>query len=208
MATARRGRQRSSDRNYPHNTCFMKKKLFSALTALCLASASTYAADPFQLIIDISDLSNVTITTTGETPAYAVATPFYNGITLNNFITEPSVGDFGGINGYLKPARYNYDDNRLSQFDLYSRNLILSNSSATGEDTTMYFSNLEAAFTGVGTLDFSNIMGIATFASSGDIYAAGLVIGQYQVVPEPSSMAFGVIGLAGALLARRRGSRK
>jgi hypothetical protein len=74
-------------------------------------------------------------------------------------------------------------------------------------DFDMNFLDTERAMTGSLTADLGGIDGLPTLGASGDIFTSGLggtLIGQYEVVPEPSTAALAALGLIGLAARRRR----
>ena len=72
----------------------------------------------------------------------------------------------------------------------------------------MSFSVSNRALTGVARADLSTLNGLPTVGASGDIFAGeipgGGIIGQWNVVPEPSTAVLMALGLGGLAAKRRR----
>jgi hypothetical protein len=78
--------------------------------------------------------------------------------------------------------------------------------SGSGTDFDMSFLDTETALTGLASHDLSALTGLPTPGAGGNVFAGGLdsvnIIGQWNVVPEPSTAALMTLGLIG--LASRR----
>ena len=162
------------------------------------------------ITIDDSNPAAVTFTATGNDPSVSDATHLFSqGIVFANFVTTahliPSITATSaslttGVDGM--PF---YDEAQSGSITGTFADLQLSTTSAATEN----FNAGTAAFAGVSTFDFSaNSAFLPAAGFSGALYAgsnqifspAAVVIGSYQVVPEPSSWALIVVG-AIALLA-------
>ncbi len=196
--------------------------IVSALTL----SFSTLSHAVTVLIIDVTNPSAVTFTSTNGASAsdssLAVGTV---GFTIENFLinleTLPSLAVAGNLSVTRGSVLAAYDT--LGTFAYGSSNTALGLgddlslfSSSTGNNTpsSQIFENGQRAFSGVATADFSSIASslpaagttgsvITGFESSG-VFDHGELIGEWTVVPEPSSSFMALAGLSLLGLSRRR----
>ena len=180
------------------------------------------------LEVDVSDASAVTFTATVANSAVDSSLNYsLKGITIVDFFTSNvNYGVNTTISGSLAPTLSSPSDGFYDYFGSYDWD---GNTGSFGPSTdfNMYaggaagpgsqeFSTSFQAFTGVATFDFSANSGfLPTAGASGNIYTGylktggdpteGLIIGTWQVVPEPSSYALylGIFSVA-CLVFRRR----
>ena len=182
------------------------------VSVLGLGMIATHGASVL-LLVDASDPSFVTFTTTGDPPLIndSSATTF-DGVTLLGFFNLPAAGH-GSMMGNLTPhgATVSFDSWGTSDY------------SGTPVDVSLYHSILPAkaqdfatdapAFTGMGYALGMPLGNVAVPGSVGDIIAGWYmsgeghggdlrVIGQWQVVPEPSTLAWALVAPMGAVLLR------
>lgn len=192
------------------------RQITASLTLLVFITVGLVGQTVFGDIIlrvNISDPSAVTLTATG---AFAEidngGTDSAIGITLLGlFANEYPIGQARSLSGDLTPSGavnpFNSATNGfagVSELDL--------NIYASGFAEPMNFSELTPALTGTATVNLSGAS-FLTFGSTGDIIvgdggsgsgnAVSNVIGQFQVIPEPSSVAL-LAMVTGTLIFRRR----
>lgn len=187
----------------------MRKFALSLLASFACYGSSQAAV---LLTIDISNPAAVVITATGaNADAFAFATGG-DGITLTGLFTAPVVFGMSGITtgSTLQPSGQGLPFNTFMENDYgfsgstVDLNLFTLNMGGSPAGPTFFTD--AAAFTGSATLDLS-AASFAALGATGQIMAARnfgtTSIGQWLVVPEPSTLLLGVFGGAG-LLRRRR----
>lgn len=175
------------------------------------------------LIIDVSDITNITFTATTNTPLIADNTfTGEEGFTLIGMIAPgndtDSQADFvttsdlttDGIGAYTEIKGINFssldEENFEPGFDVWVYRW--------AELDFQNFSLSLPAFTGTATIDlFGNNIVLKT-SGGGDIYLGGppgrkgAKIGEYQVIPEPNSFALIGFGFAVMTLMTYRATRR
>jgi hypothetical protein len=138
---------------------------------------------------------------------------FYSGNSIAIGDENATVGDINVFNTAAGTTR-----RELDQFNVGNASGLfpgLSNTDLNFFDDTsggydMFFFDDKTAVTGTSlVLDPTGVDGpLPTVGMSGDVYAGGLassnIIGQYRVVPEPSTAALTALGLIGLASRRRR----
>lgn len=184
------------------------------------AKSALGQASNVRLTVNVSNPAAVTFTATGNSSLVNDASfTAYDGVELIGFFTgAPVGGTSGGMSGSLAPvdsaSPYDFwlNDNRFGGSSLIDLNLYKGDESA-GIQT---FSTEMAAFTGIGTIDFSRDLGssLPSPGSYGDIIPGYYnqtptpVIGQWQVIPEPSTGLLVIFGGGSALFAVCRNRRR
>lgn len=202
----------------------MLKPLFAPVLAVFLVCASVQDSGAANVLtIDISNPAAVIFT---STPALSQTNSSLNigfdGFTIQNFfvitvlvpsstVATGNLQPTGSTMFYGGTGSFNYEANN-GVFTTGNDLSVFSNGGAPLAGSQVFSTGLRA-FNGVMTIDFSSFAAaLPTAGSTGTIYSGylasgtpgqGLVVGQYSVVPEPSTIALGLIGLAG-LTSRRR----
>ena len=199
----------------------MKKgafKLFGVavgIAAVAFATVLSASAQSILINIDSYTPSAVTFTATGNFATANDSTELnLFGVDLVSYFTASIPTSGSSITGTLIPAgttaAYNnwFTDNYLNGANNVDVNLFTS-----GNIQLQQFTTSSAAFTGVATVNLSSFLAeLPTTGTTGFIYSGysrspGNIIGMWQVVPEPSSLAqlvLGGISLAGMLVWRSR----
>jgi hypothetical protein len=179
---------------------FARFLLVPVLAVCAIASARAAVI----LTIDVTDPEKVLFTATG---AHAqnndVETSVGQGFTLLGFFNQEVDYDYTSFDrSNLKSpgASFAYGDLFVASISGDGRDLNIAGSGFVSQD----FSATEAAFTGSARIDLSAWMSTLTPGTTGDILAGDafyntVVIGQYQIIPEPGTISL-LIG-AGLLLA-------
>lgn len=170
------------------------------------------------LTVDLSVTNQVTISATTRASAATARGPVRFGIYLENFYG--SDGPSGRIGSLSSSGLTPFDSNpSLSRDSTTDRGLNISASTVSHPSGEVHtFSVGTQAFTGAATWTlaptlYAEMLGGPT---GGDIYfpatSAGslsdpdtVVLGQYQIIPEPGSASLLGLGLGALLLRRRRG---
>lgn len=194
----------------------MAMPFLTLLVTLALLCLSHNARAQVLLIIDVSDINNITFTATGNFPLidndeFTGA----DGFTLINLLTESTDSEnylltttlaSNGPGPYdeIKGLDFSSTDteNFSPGFDLWIYRF---------EETELQnFSILSAAFSGAAVIDLEGNNIVIKGSGGGDIMLGGAPdkkgakIGEYQVIPEPGSIALLSLGLLSLALAARR----
>ena len=191
----------------------------AGILSLVLGLLSTSAANAqILLTIDDSTPSHTVITATGALAGASGSSSLADGIDLLGFFTSQNLTDAvvaspstltTGDSSSGPLFTYGYEDN-ISVGGYVDLNLYQYNSGST-----ITFTAGQTAFTGSMTLDFSSIASkLPSLGTTGNIVTGfsgdspnNTVIGEYQVVPEPSTGAMLLICL-GTLAFLGRGLRR
>lgn len=192
------------------------KPLLAALLGLVAVGVSAQAA--VVLTIDISNPAAVVITAVANNSQSAgtASVNFFGGISFRNFFSaDQSIAEATplAITGSWTAVGTTSSYNQMVTFDygnpsvLPGVDLSIYNSIAPNEDTQKFVTTA-APFTGSSIVNFSGFTFLPTVGTTGDVNIGyqpsfGGVIGQWQVIPEPSTAMLGAIG-ALALIRRRR----
>jgi len=207
------------------------RNLALTLTALLFQTLSGTAFT--LLIIDISDPSAVTFTaTTNVSEATSSLQIAYDGLTLEDFFESaviiPNTTALSN-DDYTPGLRPSQSPNASGGLpNLYSgiqtadldangalglgNDLALYSNGSSGLPNTQIFISGQRAFSGESAFNMSSFA-LPTAGTTGNILSGylspattghGLIIGQYIVVPEPSTSIIGAIVCSGFLIRRRR----
>lgn len=184
--------------------------------ALCLAfimpTFALHGQETFLLSVDATDLSAVVISATGESNINASTDlTIMDGVTLTGFFTSPGAADEFVTSSTLvaRGATTAYDSYFIDDF---SGSFIDLNLYYDGGEELQNFDGLGAAFGGILILDLTGFS-VPAPGFTGDIIAgyhesgsgtSGPVIGSYQVIPEPGTVALVAGMLALCLVGVRR----
>lgn len=194
----------------------MFKPILLAASFFCISSGISSAA--LVLTINISNPSSTIITVVPNNSQITgnLNVNFDGGISLVAFFSANesiTVADPLGINGtwtargtssaYNEMVTFNYGNSAV----VPGRDLSIYNVDALNGDTQKFLSSA-APFTGTSTVNFSSFANLPAVGTTGNVNIGyqnshGGVIGQWVVVPEPSSLLIASVGLVG-LLRRRR----
>lgn len=175
------------------------------------------------LVIDISNPAAVTFTSTSaNSQTNSSLNIGSEGFTIQNFFTSSAnYASATGVGGNLAPTGSSFTYTQLGTFNFEANN----GNFVAGNDLSIYssggttagsqvFSTGTRAFNGVATVDFSSTPGaLPTSGTTGNVYSGyfqsgttghGLLIGTFQVVPEPSSLLICALGLTVVCGKRRR----
>ena len=185
----------------PQPTHHHMRSLGSLLALSVLASSGLPAA--VVLTVDISDPTNVTLSATGNSPLLDNSSfTTYDGITLLSFFRSAQSGSVNATSSTLTPNGTSQaytsvfaDNMSTSGGDRVDLNLY-----ADGGTEAQNMSTLVSAFTGSAVVDMSGFSGaLPVNGSIGTIHLSfydsgvgtpGPAIGDYQVIPEPSTWAW------------------
>jgi len=200
----------------------MKKgTLSSSVLALALVAGLIVATSPVagqSVLIDVNqyDVNAVTFTTTGNfASANDSSQTEDNGVDLTSYFTAGVTDNGGPLSGSLTPAGAGntaFDTWETDDFFSTGTNLDLNLFSSTSGNTED-FTTSSAAFTGTVTINLSAYLAeLPATGTMEPIYSGygrnpGVVIGYWQVVPEPTSLAQLALGgftLSGLLAWRTR----
>lgn len=183
------------------------------LAGLCLAAAlTTTSSAAVVLTIDITNLSATTITATGANAQNNDIDETYlnEGFLMLGFFSSepgPTIPDsFDFSNLYSPGGNFAFTSLFLAAVSGSQEvDLNIAGSGFSSND----FSTSEAAFTGSATVDFSGLAAYLVPGSTGNILAGDMfyntvVIGQWQIIPEPNAVALTLVPAALGLLRRRR----
>ena len=190
----------------------MNTKLFIFLSATLVLSSVLRAN--VLILIDVSDVSNVTFTATGAAPTRdETSQSLLDGVSLLNFLTG-NRESFIGITGNFSPngaeaftgASLIDAENTDSPGPGPDVNL------STNSSTTMNFLTIVSASSGSSNIDLSAQSSVLPAVGTTGAIRPGLgltltdSIGTYEVVPEPSDsgLVFGLLALAAARWGVRR----
>lgn len=199
----------------------------SALLALFSCIAFPAAADAAVVMtVDVTDFSAVTFTATGNFASdNNTLNSSLEGFTVEDFLTTMSMAianGSGNVTGDLTSAQGGSGPySGLGTFDYDANDGIFK----AGNDLSIYtngaadtgnqiFSTLGVAFTGTAVVDFTAVKDfLPTVGTIGNVISGywksgtvdhGEIVGQWQVVPEPSAAAMLALCGAGLLLRRKR----
>lgn len=190
----------------------MKSKLLAPILTL-LAAASVQGA--VVLTIDISNPSSVVFTSVANNSLIAgnLVVDFGGGISLRNFFTQnESILAGLAIGGDWKSRGANSPFDEMVTFVFNNAAIV------AGVDLSIYHSVLsaddqnllatEAPFTGSSVVNMAGLTYLPDVGTTGDVHlgylaSQGGVIGQWEVIPEPSAGLLGMLGTV-VLLRRRR----
>lgn len=191
----------------------MKLKSLALATSLFAAAQSQGA---IVLTINIANPSAVVITGVANNSQITASGPvdFGGGISLRNFFTqnETITNTPAAITGTWTPRGTSTTFNEMVTFAFGSPDVVpgvdLSVYNTVLNSGTISLSDSAAPFTGSSTVNLAAYNQLPAVGATGDINLGylgtqGGVIGQWQVIPEPSSAIIGALGAVG-LLRRRR----
>jgi hypothetical protein len=184
-----------------------------ALTILLSGWSLAATARPILLTVDIADLSNTTIASTGAAAENSGSglSATLDGISLLGIFSAPTNNTrilFGDLKASSASSAYTDAWTLPDDIDLNLFNFSFD---------AQIFDTSSAAFSGASTIDFTGYSLLAA-GSVGDIidsdgfFVQGVVIGQWQIidssasVPEPGALSLLGLGLLGLALNRRRSS--
>ena len=205
--------QLASGNSLPMKNTILVTSLVSSLLVVASNASVT-------LQINVSNPSAVTVqAVAGVSQTDSSLSIGLDGITLENlFTTDVNYPNTTTFTGDLSPSGTASMYNGLGTFDFDANDGVFT----SGDDLSMYFNGVGTqvfdtstnAFTGVATIDFSSTPGaLPAIGTSGNIYSGyfksgtadhGEIVGQWQVVPEPSSATLLLSGACIALVRRRR----
>lgn len=182
-------------------------------TGLCLAAALTATSSAaVVLTIDISNLSATTITATGAHAQNDDMDETYlsEGFLMLGFFSSepgPTIPDFLDFSDLYSPGG-NFEFTSLFLAAVSGSQEVDLNISGSGFSTNNFSTSLPA-FAGSATVDFSGLAAYLVPGSTGDILAGDafyntVVIGQWQIIPEPNAVALTLVPTVLGLLRRRR----
>ena len=197
----------------------MQRPLLSSFVGLFLLAAPAQAFTV--LVIDISNPAAVTFTATGNVSLVNSSLNMaLGGFTIQNFLATPewldelTTGDLhptGSAYVYAGLGTFDYEGGS-GNFGSANDLSIYSNGGSSTTELSQVFSTSSPAFNGVMTVNFSEFASsLPAAGTTGNVRAGYLIgesghtgiVGDYIVVPEPSSALLGGLG-ALALLKRRR----
>ena len=181
------------------------------LTVLLFASGVAHAAVILQ--VDVSDPMAVVFTTTAAFADNTVSNvPSTEGIVLPGFFS----GNVGSLDDTFDSGAINVFDTtagttRLPMDQIFVGTLgILTPDDLRFYETNnggfnMSFLDTETALTGSASHDLSALTGLPTLGTVGTVFAGTEdIIGQYRIVPEPSTALLLASGLIAMAMGRRR----
>lgn len=194
----------------------MLRPLLLAASTLLVSSGISSAA--LVLTINISNPSSTIITVVANNSQITkdLDVNFNGGISFVSFFTANeniTAASPVGINGtwtgsgttspYNEMVTFNYGNAAV----VPGRDLSIYNVDAPNGDT-QNFTTSTAPFTGSSTVNLSSFTNLPAVGTTGNVYIGyqsshGGIIGQWQIIPEPSSLLIASAGLIG-LLRRRR----
>lgn len=195
---------------FPVRNALSPRRLFAGL---CLAAALTATSSAaVVLTIDITNLSATTITATGANAQ--------NDDIDDTYLDEGflMLGFFSSEPGATIPDSFDFSDLYSPGGNFAFTSLFLAAVSGSEEVdlniagsgfSSNDFSTSLPAFAGSATVDFSGLAAYLVPGSTGDILAGDafyntVVIGQWQIIPEPNTTLLAFVPAALALLRRRR----
>lgn len=186
------------------------KSIFSLiLTALAALSVSAPASAAIVLEIEVTGPTTAQLRATGQPSLIDDnSATALNGVSLIGLFETDFFAVIAPItSGDLSPSGGPVLSNLFTNlFELTDRDINLFRISDT---TPIQFSTSASAFT--GSLDVEFVTSAPTQGTVGDVIVgdgqsgSGAVIGQFRVIPEPTSVA--LLGVAGLLVTRRRRAR-
>jgi hypothetical protein len=188
------------------------------IAAITLFVSSGLSSAALVLTINIANPSSTIITAVANNSQITadLEVNFLGGISFVSFFTaneDITVADPVGISGtwtgggaavaYDEMVTFNYGNPAV----VAARDLSIYNVGA-GNSLRQFFSTSTTAFTGSSTLDLSSFTNLPAVGTTGNVYIGyesdhGGIIGQWQVIPEPSSLLIASAGLVGFLRRRR-----
>ena len=174
---------------------------------MCGLALASVSHGQILLTVDISDPLNVTFTATGLAPSVDdTGISASAGFTLLGFLDAEDDSIFSG-GGTLAANGMTGEYDAVFALDFAGGNYAPGTDLNVFGSTTQNFLTSAPAFTGVLTVNLNSIsailpsLGHSGFIQVGDGDTAGAVIGEYSVIPEPSSVL--LVGLSLSLVLSR-----
>jgi hypothetical protein len=193
----------------------VKTTLFSTIIFL-LAAASSQSA--VVLTIDITNPSAVIISSVANNSAITgnLVVNFKGGISFRNFFTANENITLSAplaINGNWTSRGTTSSFNEMVTFAFNNENVVpgvdlsIYNASAADSDDQNLL-DTAAPFTGSSIVNMSTFTNMPAIGTSGDVNlgflgSQGGVIGQWNVIPEPSSLLLALVGISSFFRRRR-----
>lgn len=172
------------------------------LACLALPTFAVSARGDVLLTIDATTMSAATFSSTGAFPSLTASIDGGALLLMGAVVTSPSTG--ANLQGDLRPTLTGVIYNTVGILPAFPTELQLTQPQADlhGFNVTV------PAFAGTSSVDLS-FLTLAPAGTIGDIHLrtlngsdTGLVIGQYQIVPEPATAT--LLALAGLMAFRRQ----